>query len=113
MSSFYPKIDLAGRIQNSRLDMGIQSMPSARLDELSAPGEIKSFKGVMSGLVENLNQEINAPDQLLKDAMSGNGDVDIHDVMTAMAKAELSVNVATQITTKVIQAYDKIMQIQV
>lgn len=113
MSSFYPKIDLAGRIQNSRLDMGIQQMPSARLDELSAPGEIQSFKGVMAGLADNLNESLNAPDQLLKDAMTGNSEVDIHDVMTAMAKAELSVNIATQVTTKVIQAYDKIMQIQV
>lgn len=113
MSSFYPKIDLAGRIQSSKLDMGIQGLPSARLDEVSKPGEIQSFKGVMSGLVDNLNQELNAPDQLLKDAMTGSNDVDIHDVMTAMAKAELSINVATQVTTKVIQAYDKIMQIQV
>ncbi|MBQ3818984.1 flagellar hook-basal body complex protein FliE, partial [bacterium] len=36
-----------------------------------------------------------------------------HDVMTAMAKSEIAVNVATQLTGKVIQAYDKIMQIQV
>ena len=33
--------------------------------------------------------------------------------MTAMAKSEIAVNVATQLTGKVIQAYDKIMQIQV
>ena len=45
--------------------------------------------------------------------MSGNKNVDIHDVMTAMAKSEVSVNVATQMVGKVIQAYDRIMQIQV
>ena len=45
--------------------------------------------------------------------MQGNTNVDIHDVMTAMAKSEISVNVATQLTGKVIQAYDKVMQIQV
>jgi len=56
---------------------------------------------------------LNAPDKLLKSAMTGDSDVDIHDVMVAMAKAEMSVSVATQITTKVIQAYDKIMQISV
>ena len=32
--------------------------------------------------------------------------------MTAMAKAELGVTVATTVTGKIIQAYDKIMQIQ-
>ena len=50
---------------------------------------------------------------MLKDVMSGSKNVDIHDVMTAMAKSEISINVATQITGKVIQAYDKVMQIQV
>ena len=43
----------------------------------------------------------------------GKSNVDIHDVMTAMAKAELGVNIATGITGKVIQAYEKITQIQV
>ncbi|DAB05241.1 TPA: flagellar hook-basal body complex protein FliE, partial [Candidatus Gastranaerophilales bacterium HUM_14] len=53
------------------------------------------------------------PDNLLKDVMSGNKNVDIHDVMTAMAKSEISVNIATQITGKVINAYDRVMQISV
>ena len=60
-----------------------------------------------------LNQEINAPDNLLKDAMQGNKNVDIHDVMTAMAKSEISINVATQVVGKVINAYDRISQISV
>lgn len=112
MNNFFPSIDMVGRIQTTKLDTGISNMPAARLDGIDkADGQ--SFKGVMSGLVGNLNTDLNAPDQLLKDAMSGSNNVDIHDVMTAMAKAELSVNVATQVTTKVIQAYDKIMQIQV
>ena len=75
--------------------------------------ETQDFKQVMSGLVENLNSEMNAPDNLLKDVMSGNQNVDIHDVMTAMSKSEISVNVATQIVGKVINAYDRVMQISV
>jgi flagellar hook-basal body complex protein FliE len=71
------------------------------------------FQSVMSGLVENMNTTMDAPDNLLKDVMMGSENVDIHDVMTAMAKAELSVNIATTVTGKVIQAYDKIMQIQI
>ena len=67
----------------------------------------------MSGLVENLNAEVNAPDNMMKDVMSGSKNVDIHDVMTAMAKSEISINVATQITGKVVNAYDRIMQISV
>lgn len=109
-NSFYPQYDLAGRIQHTKLDTGIT--PSARMNRVetqSAP----DFKQVMSGLIENLNTEINAPDNLLKDVMAGNKNVDIHDVMTAMAKSEISVNIATQITGKVIQAYDRVTQIQV
>ena len=111
-NSFYPQYDLAGRIQHTKLDTGVGNMPSARMSRVEAPGS-PDFKQVMSGLVENLNTELNAPDNLLKDVMSGNSNVDIHDVMTAMAKSEISINVATQITGKVIQAYDKVMQIQV
>jgi len=115
-NGFFPSVDAVGRIQHSKLDTGIgqmsQQMPSLRMDAISDTSTV-SFKGVMSNLAGNLNNEMNAPDQLLKDAMTGNNNVDIHDVMTAMAKAELSVNVATQVTSKVIQAYDKIMAIQV
>jgi flagellar hook-basal body complex protein FliE len=103
--------DLAGRIQHSKLDTGLQSIAPARLDPMETPGS--DFKTVFSGMMQNFNTELNAPDNLLKDVMSGNGNVDIHDVMIAMSKSEISVNVATQITGKVIQAYDKIMQIQV
>lgn len=103
-------VGLTGHIQNGMGSMNIGSMSA-----LDSVGETSStnFKGVLSGLAQNLNQQMNAPDQLLKESMSGNSDVDIHDVMTAMAKAEISVNVATQVTSKVIQAYDKIMQISV
>ena len=112
MSSFYPQYDLAGRIQHTKLDTGFSDMPSARMSRVENPSS-PDFKQVMSGLVENLNTELNAPDNLLKDVMSGNTNVDIHDVMTAMAKSEITVNIATTAVGKVIQAYDKVMQIQV
>lgn len=110
-NSFYaPRIDLTGRIQRSGTDMNLGPLPSMGLDSTE---NASSFKDVMSGLANNLNNDLNAPDKLLRSAMTGDSDVDIHDVMTAMAKAEISVSVATQFTSKVIQAYDKIMQISV
>ncbi len=111
-NSFYPQYDLAGRIQHTKLDTGFSNMEPARITRMEDKG-MPDFKQVMSGLVENLNTELNAPDNMLKDIMSGSKNVDIHDVMTAMAKSEISINVATQVTGKVIQAYDRIMQIQV
>lgn len=111
-NSFYsPKIDLTGRIQNGPMNLGICPNSSVNLDSSDVPES--SFKNVMSGLTQGLNQDLNAPEKLLKSSMAGDSDVDIHDVMTAMAKAEMTVSVATQVTSKVIQAYDKIMQISV
>lgn len=112
MGSFYPNINLADRIQHTKLDSGIAGMPSARMERMETPAT-GDFKSVFSGLVENFNNELNAPDNMLKDVMSGNTNIDIHDVMIAMSKSEITVNVATQAVGKVIQAYDKIMQIQV
>ena len=112
MTSFYPSYNLADRIQHTKLDSGVAGMPSARIERIETPAT-GDFKTVFSGLVENFNQELNAPDNLLKDVMSGNSNIDIHDVMTAMAKSEITVNIATTAVGKVIQAYDKVMQIQV
>ena len=112
MGDFYPSYNLPARIQHTKLDSGLYGIPSARMERMETPAT-GDFKAVFSGLVENFNQELNAPDNLLKDVMSGNNNIDIHDVMTAMAKSEIAVNIATTAVGKVIQAYDKVMQIQV
>ena len=109
---FYPRYDLEARIQHTKLDSWGYDMPSARMNRVEEVGTA-DFSSVMSGLVENLNTTMEAPDNLLKDVMMGNENVDIHDVMTAMSKAELAISVATTATGKVIQAYDKIMQLQI
>lgn len=77
------------------------------------PIEKKDFKTVMSNMVTNINDQMNKPDELLTQAATGSGDVDVHDVMVAMSQAEITLSVATTAVTKVIQAYDKIVQIQV
>lgn len=103
---FSPKINLFERMEPSKID----SMASVRLKGVEEP-ETRDFKSVFSGLVENLNREVNAPDAVLHDAMVDKADV--HDVMAAISKAEIQMNIATTVTTKVIQTYDKIMQIQI
>ena len=109
---FYPRYDLEARIQHTKLDSWGYNIPSARMNRVEEVGSA-DFSSVMSGLVENLNTTMETPDNLLKDVMMGNENVDIHDVMTAMSKAEIAVSVATTVTGKVIQAYDKIMQLQI
>ncbi len=105
-----PNVDLFSRIEPSKFtDTGMESM---RIKSIEQP-ETTNFKSVFSGLVENLNTEMEKPDQLMNQQMMGNKNVDIHDVIAAISKAELGVNVATQVTGKVIQTYEKVMQIQV
>ncbi len=111
--NYFPNYDLSSRIAGAKFDTGISySMPSVRMDGVNN-SEAVSFKQVLGNIADNLNEEINAPDNLLKDAMQGNKNVDIHDVMVAMAKSEISVNIATQLTGKVINAYDRIMQLNI
>ena len=95
-----------------------QSMP---IDDFSKQGfgmskindDGKNFKEVLSGLVSSVNNEIQKPDQLLQAQMMGNTDVDIHDVVTAIAKADLGVTMAVQMTSKVVAAYNTIMNISI
>ena len=90
------------------------------IDEFSMKGfgissikEGADFKTVLSGMVSNLNSEIEKPDQLLNQQMMGNSEVDIHDVVTAMSKAELGISLSTQMTSKVINAYNAVMNISI
>ena len=71
------------------------------------------FKTVLSGLVSNLNSDIEKPDQLMNQQLMGNSEVDIHDVMAAISKAELGVSLAAQVTSKVVTAYNTVMNISI
>ena len=107
-----PKYNLAARMQHTKLDTGMVGIPPARLSRVEEP-VVGDFKAVFSGLVENLNQDISKPDELLKQQMMGNENVDIHDVVIAINKAQTEIQLATNVTTKIIQAYEKVMNIQI
>ena len=105
---FAPKINLISDIKNTKLNVNMTPM---RIDGVNENQQV-SFKDTMVNMAKELDTTTKAPDQLLQDAVLGNG-ADIHDVMIAVSKAELGVNIATQITGKVIQAYEKVIAIQV
>jgi flagellar hook-basal body complex protein FliE len=107
-NNFTPLIDVVSSMTDTKMDTGMTPM---RLKPVNTP-ETPSFSQVMNNMVTDLNDSINAPDQVLQNAITGNG-ADVHDVMIAMSKAEIGLNIATQVTTKVIQSYEKIMSIQV
>lgn len=107
MSDFSPKINLNDRIEPSKITTSLTPMRMKSIEQL----ETTDFKSVFTGLVENLNKDLNAPDELTKDALAGKADV--HDVIAAISKSEIQVNIATTALGKVIQTYEKIMQITI
>ena len=74
--------------------------------------EKASFKDVITDMANGINKELNAPDEMLNSIMRGSSEHDIHDVMIALSKADMGITIATTAATKVLQTYEKIMQIQ-
>ena len=106
-----PNINIFSNLSHSMPidDFSKQGFGLSKLNEKNSA----SFKDVLSGLVSSVNNEIQKPDQLLQQQMMGNTDVDIHDVMTAISKADLGVTMAVQMTSKVVAAYNTIMNISI
>ncbi len=72
---------------------------------------VKSFKDTVVDMMSELNEVTEKPKQLTNDFMQGKAD--IHDVMAAIAQSEITVQAATTMTGKILQTYEKIMQIQI
>ena len=94
---------------------GINEMPQMRLNgNISINSDdtnIKSFKDTFSDMISQMNEVTNKPEQVAAAAMQGKAD--IHEVMSAIAQSELTVQAATTVTGKILQTYEKIMQIQI
>lgn len=71
-----------------------------------------SFKDVVANMVKETDRSLSMPDELMNRALT-QGDVDIHEVMIANTKADIAINLASQIATKVLQAYERVQQIQI
>jgi flagellar hook-basal body complex protein FliE len=111
MANLIPQLGMQNSIQGNMNTNFVSAFGPNSSGSIDAPQK-GGFKNVMSSLTNDLNSTINAPDQLLQDSVTGNG-ADVHDVIIAMNKAEIGVNIATQFTTKIVQSYEKIMAIQV
>lgn len=102
------KLNQVNFFQMKKLEpMNMSSKISFNEDEMN----VKSFKDVVSDMMSEINEVTNKPDELVHAAMQGKAD--IHDVMSAVAQSELTVQAATTITGKILQTYEKIMQIQI
>lgn len=91
-----------------QLETGIQFSPMQAMQ----PSKVESFQSVLANSLGSVNEAVKAPEALMHEAMSG-GPVDIHDVVMASTKSELAVSMTTTSLTKIVQAYDRITQIQI
>lgn len=67
-----------------------------------------TFKQVLDQTVQNLNEA----DRSVLEANTG-GSADLHDVMIAMEKADISLKTLVQVRNKAVDAYDEIMNMRV
>ena len=97
----------------------ISSLTTGLTQGISGFGELTSvhkttgenFETVLSGMVQNINETVVAPDTLMEEAVLGKADV--HDVMAAISKSEIQINLAASVTKKILQTYEKVMNIQI
>ncbi len=71
-------------------------------------GLAKSFENMLNETSQNLE----AADKSILQANTG-GPVDLHDVMIAMEKADISMRLMVQVRNKAVDAYKEIMRMQV
>lgn len=94
---------------------GINELPQMNLNSNisinSSENNIPSFKETFGNMLNQINEVTAKPEQMTQAAMQGKAD--IHEVMAAIAQSELTVQAATTITGKILQTYEKIMQIQI
>lgn len=72
----------------------------------------KSFSQIMKDQINKTNQLQKEADKVTNRFMAGD-QVELHDVMLAMEKADLALQVTMQVRNKVIQAYKEISQMQI
>jgi flagellar hook-basal body complex protein FliE len=88
---------------------------------ISAPGEnsaniVKKTEadaaGVFEKLIDAASRNIAGADKAAVSANTG-GPVDLHDVMIAMEKADITLRLLVQVRNKAVDAYKEIMRMQV
>ncbi|MCC6544158.1 MAG: flagellar hook-basal body complex protein FliE [Nitrospirae bacterium] len=75
-------------------------------------GEGNSFAEMLKGSVDKVNTIQNEADQAVQNLLLGK-DQNIHQVMIAVEKANLSLQMMMQVKNKIMSAYEEIMRTQV
>ncbi|MFT7617194.1 MAG: flagellar hook-basal body complex protein FliE [Planctomycetota bacterium] len=87
-----------------------KSIGSAPKSEDTSAGG--SFKNVLSGYLQETNDMQQSADQSLSKLVRGETD-NVHEVMLAMSKADVSFRMMLEVRNKLVEAYKEVMRMQV
>ncbi len=71
-----------------------------------------SFKNVLNGYLKETNEMQNSADESLSKLIRGDTD-NVHEVMLAMSKADVSFKMMVEVRNKLVEAYKEVMRMQV
>ena len=85
------------------------SKPSAAVSTVSQA----NFDQLLKSAVDQVNTVQQTASQLSQEFMSGNQNVELHDVMISLQKANVSFQSMIQVRNRLVTAYQEIMNMQV
>lgn len=96
--------------------VGLLSPFSTTMGLSRTAGEVQdkanSFRVVLASALEEVNRlQLDAQDKT--GVLVGGGNVELHEVMLAVQKAELALELTQTVRNKVVEAYQEIMRMQV
>ena len=71
-----------------------------------------TFGDILTGMIEQTNSLQQRADQTVQQVHAG-GDVNLHDAMVALEKADIALRYTVQVRNKAVEAYQEIMRMQV
>lgn len=93
---------------------GAAALASGKRAEPTAPAQIKNdFAATLKTAMDQVNHVQQHSAQLARDFEMGAGNVQLHDVMIAMQKANISLQQTVQVRNRLVSAYHDIMNMQV
>jgi flagellar hook-basal body complex protein FliE len=94
---------------------GIQGLPAleSRMEPAAEPGApVLKFQNFLASAIAQTNEMSMEADNAVSKLVTGQ-DIDLHSVMIAMEKANLSLSLAMQIRNKMVESYQQVMQMQI
>ncbi|WP_332237438.1 flagellar hook-basal body complex protein FliE [Sporolactobacillus sp. KGMB 08714] len=73
----------------------------------------QSFTSMLENAIGTVNDSQQTANQMVTDLANGTSNVDLHNVMIAMQKADVMLKTAVQVRDRVVSAYQDVMGMQI